>query len=144
MRYKNPKHFSQTENTVTIATVLKNFLKKSTPCHIAVYIHILFVANGKYNRGMKKFFYRVIEGDTLTSIATKFTLPVTLLIKLNALTNDVSAGDLLYVETTDRTLYRVKPFDTAELLGQKFGVSPKKILEDNGVPYLFYGLIIVI
>lgn len=93
---------------------------------------------------MKKFFYRVNSGDTLVSVAEKFSLPITSLIKLNALSSDISEGDLLYVESTEQTLYRVKPFDTAESLGEKFGVPPEKILSDNGVPYLFYGLLIII
>ncbi len=93
---------------------------------------------------MKKFFYRVNSGDTLVSVAEKFSLPITSLIKLNALSSDISEGDLLYVESTEQTLYRVKPFDTAESLGKRFGVPPEKILSDNGVPYLFYGLLIII
>ena len=105
---------------------------------------ILFEERLKYNNGMKKFFYRVNEGDTLSGLALKFSIPMCWLIKSNNLTSEISAGDLLYVETSDRTLYRVNPFDTAESIGKRFGVSPDKILSENGVPYLFYGLIIVI
>lgn len=93
---------------------------------------------------MKKFFYRVREGDTLTGLSIKFSIPICWLIKCNNLTAEVSAGDLLYVESVERALYRVKPFDTAESIGKKFGVSPEKILSENGVPYLFYGLAIMI
>ena len=93
---------------------------------------------------MKKFFVRVEENQTVLSIANKFCIPATYLIKQNGLKKEISAGDVLFVESTDRTLYRVKPHDTAESIALKFGLSPKKILEDNGVLYLFYGLIIMI
>ena len=93
---------------------------------------------------MKKFFYRVSEGDTVVSVAKKFSLPVSILIELNCLSSEISDGDLLYIETEDRTLYMVKPFETAESVGEKFGIPPEKILSDNKVSYLFYGLIIVI
>lgn len=91
---------------------------------------------------MKKFFYRVAEYDTALSLSKKFNLPVTSLIKLNNLTREISAGDILYIESSERTLYRVKPFETAESVGEKFNIPPQKLLVDNGVPYLFYGLII--
>ena len=103
---------------------------------------ILFVYTIKYNIVMKKFFYRVTEEDTVFSLSQKFSLSTLAIIKLNNLTCEISAGDLLYIETSDSVLYRVKPFETAESVGKKFNVSPEKILFDNGVPYLFYGLII--
>ncbi len=93
---------------------------------------------------MKKFFYRVTENDTLFSIAQKFNIPVTLLVKLNNLKTEVESGDLLYIEKEDCLLYNVKPFDTASSLALKFNTTEQKILSDNGVDYLFYGLIIKI
>ena len=80
--------------------------------------------------------------DSALSVSQKFSLPVTTLIKLNNLSKEISEGDLLYIETSERTLYRVKPFETAKMVGEKFNIPPEKILSDNGVPYLFYGLII--
>ena len=93
---------------------------------------------------MKKFFYRVKEGDTLLSLARKFSVPFSLIIKKNNLHAEISVGDLLYIESPDCITYAVQPFDTAESVGKKFNVSPQKILLDNGVYYLFYGLIICI
>lgn len=93
---------------------------------------------------MKKFFYRVCEQDSIFSVAEKFSVPVTALIKLNNLKEEIAEGDLLYIESEERTLYRVKPFETEKTIGEKFNISPEKILEDNGVPYLFYGLIITL
>lgn len=142
IRYKKPRNFSQTENTVTIATVLKNFLKAML-LNSNVYC-ILFAINLKYNIVMKKFFYRVSEGDSVMSVAKKFSLPVTVIIKLNNLKNEILAGDLLYLESCERTLYKVKPFETEISIGEKFNIPPEKILSDNCVPYLFYGLIITL
>lgn len=93
---------------------------------------------------MKKFFYRVKEGDTVLSVAKKFSVPFSIIIKENNLTSEISAGDMLYIEQNDCVLYAVKPFETAESVGEKFGVNAQKILLDNGVPYLFYGLNIII
>ncbi len=93
---------------------------------------------------MKKFFYRVNEGDTLLSLAERFSVPFNLIIKSNNLRSELSVGDLLYIEQPDCRLYTVEPFDTAESIGEKFGVSALKILSDNGVPYLFYGMVIVL
>jgi hypothetical protein len=67
--YKNPKNFSLIENTVTIATVLKN-LRKFIPPKVSVVIS-LFVELYKYNKGMKNFFYRVVEGDTVFLLSEK-------------------------------------------------------------------------
>jgi spore germination protein YaaH len=93
---------------------------------------------------MKKFFYRVVDGDTALGVAKRFSVPVTALINLNNLKREIAEGDLLYIESQERTLYQVKPFETAESLGKKFNLSPEKILTDNGVPYLFYGLVITL
>ncbi|MBE7083816.1 MAG: LysM peptidoglycan-binding domain-containing protein [Clostridiales bacterium] len=142
MRYKNPKNFSLIEKTVTIATVLKNVLKYGS--FFLAFISILFFEFYKYNNRMKKFFYRATENDTLFSIAQKFNIPVTLLVKLNNLKTEVESGDLLYIEKEDCLLYNVKPFDTASSLALKFNTTEQKILSDNGVDYLFYGLIIKI
>ena len=84
------------------------------------------------------------SGDTAISLAKRFSLPVCKLIKLNNLKGEVQQGDMLYIESTDKELYLVKPFETAESIGKKFNISPQKILSDNGVPYVFYGLIITL
>ena len=105
---------------------------------------ILFVKFLKYNNGMKKFFYRVSKGDTATSIANKFKLSVTKLIASNSLYKEVQEGDILYIEIGEGKVYTVGVKDTLNSLSQDFGVSQEKILEDNGVPYIFYGLNIVL
>ena len=93
---------------------------------------------------MKKFFYRVKDGETLLSLAERFSVPFSFIKKKNNLRVEISAGDLLYIECPNCKKYIVQPFDTAESVGEKFGVCPQKILSDNGVDYLFYGLVIYI
>ena len=93
---------------------------------------------------MEKFFYRVQEGDSVFSISEKFDIPVCIIIKLNNLKKDVSVGDVLYLKNERKTRYRVKPFDTAESVAQKFCIDKRRLLEENGVNYLFYGMILQI
>lgn len=93
---------------------------------------------------MKNFFYRVAETDTVFSVSKKFNLSPTTLIKQNSLKREIECGDLLYIERDDAVLYKVAPFDTPKSIAEKFNTTEEKILSDNGVPYLFYGLVIKI
>ena len=88
---------------------------------------------------MKKFFYRVADGDTVLLVSRNLGVPLTTLIKQNSLTAEIRAGDLLYVETENQP-YIVKPFETFSKSAQKLGVSEQKLRTDNQVDYLFYGL----
>ena len=143
--YKNPRNFSHIENTVTIATVLKNLLKNVHPLNYNYRpLSILFAKNPKYNMGMKKFFYRVKKGDTVLKLSDTFSLPPTKIVKLNNLKSEILEGDLLYLETDNRTVYTVSLTDTLNSIATKFNTTPEKILNDNGVPYLFYSLKILV
>ena len=93
---------------------------------------------------MKKFFYRVVEGDSVLSVAKINGVTPNSIIVQNALKEEIDVGDLLYIEIDDSSLYAVKPQDTVDSVCKKFGVSKDKLLGDNGVDYLFYGLIIKI
>ena len=90
---------------------------------------------------MKKFFYRVQNGDGLLALSEKFSVPVGVLISLNNLTADLAQGDILYIERDERMhIYTVGVHETAEIVAKKFCTTPEKILNDNAVDYLFYGL----
>ena len=93
---------------------------------------------------MKNFFYRVTETDTVFSVSKKFNLSPTSVIKQNNLKSEIECGDLLYIEKNEDLLYKVAPFDTPKSIAKKFNTTEEKILSDNGVPYLFYGLVIKI
>lgn len=93
---------------------------------------------------MKKFFYRVGKDDSVLSLAERFNALPTVIIKDNAISEEIKEGDVLFIEETDGKTYTVQPFDTFQSVGEKFNVSPERIAEINGVPYLFYGLKIII
>ncbi len=104
-------------------------------------LYILFQTKSKYNSGMKKFFYRVQQEDTLNSIAQKFNSPIGRLIFNNKLTKEVSAGDILFIEQV-KNVYLVKPLDRLEDLAKKFNQSPQEILQKNHLMYIYCGLLI--
>ena len=89
---------------------------------------------------MKKFFYRVVQGETILSVSQKFSIPVCVLINDNALKEEILAGDLLLIKQEQGKTYMVKPTDTLESVCRKFCVNEKELLEKNGVSYIFYGL----
>ena len=93
---------------------------------------------------MKKFFYRVESGDGVLSVAKKFKVSPTRLIKDNNLKEEIESGDMLYIERCDGVLYTVKPTDTLCSIAEKFNVCEQKILTDNDIEYIFCGLIIEI
>ena len=92
---------------------------------------------------MKKFFYRVMEGDSVVSVCQKFSCSVGKLIYNNNLVKELSAGDILLIEKCDN-LYLVKPTDTISLIAKKFNLSEKEILEKNHLDYIFCGAFIEI
>ena len=91
---------------------------------------------------MKKFFYRVRENDSALSVARRFNLPVTALIKDNNLTREVEEGDILFIRERPYKTYAVQPSDTINSVAERFGVSAEEIANINGTDYVFYGLIL--
>ena len=92
---------------------------------------------------MKKFFYRVIEGDSIISVCQKFKCSVGTLIYNNNLKKEISAGDILLIEKCDN-LYLVKPTDTIKSLAKKFNKKEQEILDKNHLPYLFCAIYVEI
>ena len=92
---------------------------------------------------MKKFFYRVLEGDSLVNLCQKFNCSLGKLVFNNNLKKEISAGDILLIERCDN-LYYVKPTDTLKELAKKFKKSEQAILENNHLDYLFCGIYIEI
>lgn len=84
------------------------------------------------------------KDDCILSVAGRFNVPPTALVRDNALTGEIKEGDVLFIEETDGEIYTVQPFDTVFGVAEKFNVSPERIAEINGVDYLFYGLKIII
>lgn len=93
---------------------------------------------------MEKFFYRVIDSDSVLSLAARFNVPPIVIIKDNALTAEVRDGDVVFIQRAGGKTYTATPFDTVESVAEKFRVEANAIRELNGVEYLFYGLTVVI
>ncbi|MBP5466286.1 MAG: LysM peptidoglycan-binding domain-containing protein [Clostridia bacterium] len=98
----------------------------------------------KYNNGMENFFYRVVKGDSIAALSSRFNLPQTLIIKDNNLSREVSEGDVVFIRAQAGRTYRVQPFDTVESVAARFNVDAETLAETNGVDYLFYGLTLII
>jgi LysM repeat protein len=93
------------------------------------------------------FTYRVTQGDTLFSIATKFETDVDTVRKLNFLIDDnIIVGQILQVPykpgmteagaptpTPEPFRYTVATGDTLSSIAQKFGVTTVSIIEANGL-----------
>ncbi len=93
---------------------------------------------------MEKFFYRVQDGDTVLSLATRFNIPPVALIKGNDLKAEIQSGDVLFIVKTDGEVYTAQPFDTIFSVAARFNVPEETLKEENGVDYLFYGLKVII
>lgn len=93
---------------------------------------------------MEKFFYRAQTGDSVLTLSRKFSIPLCCLINDNNLKNEITQGDLLFINRQNFAFYTVKPLETADNIAKKFNISKEKLLKDNAVDYVFYGLILKI
>lgn len=80
--------------------------------------------------------YIVEKGDTLSSIAKKFTTTKYLIILDNFLTEEVKEKDYLYIRRY-KTVYEVEPFDTLDSIALKFNKSKEEILRVNKINYIY-------
>ena len=89
---------------------------------------------------MKKFFYRVGEGESLFSIARKFNLSPFTLIYDNNLLADVEWGDIVFINCENQT-YKPLPLDDFSTVSKRLNISKERLISLNGnIPYLFYGV----
>jgi spore germination protein YaaH len=93
---------------------------------------------------MEKFFYRVNKGETVQSVAKKFNVSPISIIKDNGLKEEIEQGDVLCICRGKQKIYFAGPTDTVSTIAEKFSVSEEKIRIDNPVPYVFYGLGVII
>lgn len=90
---------------------------------------------------MKKFFYRVKSNDTILSLSEKFSIPFNKIIADNSLKEEVREGYVLYLEQDEsKRLYTVTVKDAVSSDLETDGAQKEKVLKENGVPYLFFGL----
>ena len=89
---------------------------------------------------MKNFFYRVLEFDTLKSVAEKFNVHALDIITLNGLKGEIEGGDVIEISLYEGDFYVVQPQDTFYSLSKKLGVDERVLREKNKMPYIFYGV----
>ncbi len=76
--------------------------------------------------------YKVVNGDTLYSIARKYNISVDELKRLNNLTgNNLSIGQILKVPSSNVIEYVVKRGDNLYSIANKYGVSVKDLMNLN-------------
>lgn len=80
--------------------------------------------------------YRVEEGDTLESLALKYSTTKEILIRDNNLDGEVINGDVLYIRTFKK-VYTVGVLDTPYIVAKKLNVTIEKLYDLNGVDYLY-------
>ena len=93
---------------------------------------------------MEKFFYRVINGETVNSLCAKFNLPTALFIKENNLSKELEDGDLVIITKYSCKLYSVLPLDTLNSISKKFNLNKEELKEKNKIDYVYYGLKILL
>ena len=87
--------------------------------------------------------YVVESGDTLSSIAEKFSTTENLIAIENNINSEVNIGDKLYIKM-HKTIYTVTPMDTLKSIATKFNVSEDRLLYENKISYVYVGERIVI
>jgi LysM repeat protein len=78
--------------------------------------------------------YRIVSGDTLYSIGSKFSVSVDDLKKINNFpNNNLSVGQVIKVPTLNTDVYTVKKGDTLYSISKKYNVSPDDIMKFNNL-----------
>ncbi len=80
--------------------------------------------------------YRVQEGDTLDSLAVKYSTTKAILIYDNNLNGEINDGDALFIRTF-KNVYIVGVLDTAKLISEKLNVTIEKLYEINKIDYIY-------
>lgn len=98
----------------------------------------LHLALELFNEGV----YYCVEGDTLISIAKRFSTSSEIIIKDNNLYGDIKSGDALYIKRYKR-VYVVKVGDTAETVAKMLNLSTDEMFAVNKTNYIYPYLTVV-
>jgi len=87
------------------------------------------------DQGLFYVVYRVVKGDTISEVATKYGVTTDSIVTFNGITNarTLSIGKYLKIPTLNGILYSVKAGDTADALAASYGISGDRIKELNGI-----------
>ena len=76
--------------------------------------------------------YRVVSGDTLYSIASRYGISVDELKSINNLVNNnLSVSQVIKVPMMDTTIYTVKRGDTLYSIAKKYNITPRELMDYN-------------
>ena len=85
------------------------------------------------------FVYKVESGETVFSLADKFHTTVEVIVKNNALTEDVKKGQFVIIERLDGEEYYVKPKDSVLKIANGNDEKKLQIIAKNKIEYLYVG-----
>ena len=86
------------------------------------------------NKGSDNNTYKVVNGDTLYSIARRYNISVEELKKINNLTNNnLAIGQILKIPSDQLIEYIVKSGDNLYKISNMYGVSIKDIMNLNNL-----------
>ncbi len=78
--------------------------------------------------------YRVVSGDTLYSIASRYGVSVDELKRINNLVNNnLSVNQVIKVPVLDTTVYTVKRGDTLYSIAKEYNITPRKLMDYNSL-----------
>lgn len=78
--------------------------------------------------------YRIVSGDTLYSIGSKYGVSVDELKRLNNLpNNNLSVGQVIKIPVLNTDVYTVKKGDTLYSISKSYNVSPSEIMALNNL-----------
>ncbi len=87
--------------------------------------------------------YRVKKGDSLKSVAESFGINICDIVRENKLT-DILPGMRVVIPVKKGAAYTVQPYDTMDIIAEKFKVSRDSLAEVNKCEKVFLGQIIYI
>lgn len=93
---------------------------------------------------MKTLLHTVKNGESLSDLAARFHTTAASIAVRNNLKGELFEGLKLIIEEQAAFGYTVRPFDTVEGIGKKFGVSPEKLKTLNMTDTVFVGQRILI
>lgn len=87
------------------------------------------------DQGLFYIVYKVVKGDTISEIATRYGVSTDSIVTFNNISNAraLSIGKFLKIPTLNGILYETKSGDTAASLAQSHNISPDRIMEINGI-----------
>lgn len=78
--------------------------------------------------------YRVVSGDTLYGIASRYGISVDELKSINNLVNNnLSVSQVIKVPMMDTTVYTVKRGDTLYSIAKKYNITPRELMDYNNL-----------